>query len=106
MIGGDGNGYSCSLQALPSSDELPDLISWTPLPPLPVTRSTAATLSGQLVIIGGWRGGPPVNSIHQLWRDSGWRLALRLAVSPSPDRVMIVGEVGAPDSVEECVVVQ
>ena len=67
-----GNGYSCSLQALPSSDKpitpqsLPDLISWTSLPPLPVTRSTAATLSGQLVIIGGWRGGPPVNSIHQL----------------------------------------
>ena len=114
VIGGDSNGYSCSLQALPSSDEpitpqsLPDLISWTPLPRLPVTHSTAATLSGQLVIIGGWQG-----AIHQLvegqWVEIGSTTSGRrwcLSVSPSPDRVMIVGGIGVADSVEECVVVQ
>ena len=119
VIGSHDKGYSCSLQALPSSDEpitpqsLPDLISWTPLPPLPVTYSTAATLSGQLVLIGGERGGPPVNSIHQLvegqWVEIGSMTSDRelcLSVSPSPDRVLIVGGYGAQDSIEECVVVQ
>ena len=113
VIGG-GDGFSCSLQALPSSDEpitpqsLPDLISWTPLPPLPVTRSTIATLSGQLVIIGGRQGGSQVNSIHQLvggqWVEIGSMTSGRewcLSVSPSPDRVMIVGGLKAEDSVEE-----
>ena len=63
VIGRDGNGYSCSLQALLSSDRpitsqsIPHLISWTSLPRLPVTSSTAATLSGQLVIIGGMQYG-------------------------------------------------
>ena len=40
--------------------------------------------------------------------ESGWRLALCLVlVSPSPDRMMIVGGYGAGllDSVEECIVV-
>ena len=39
LIGGDANGYSYSLQALPSSDEpitSPLTLSWKPLPPLPV----------------------------------------------------------------------
>ena len=122
VIGIGSNGYSCSLQALPSSDEpitpqsAPHLISWTPLPPLPVTHSTAATLSGQLIIIGGKRGWPRfqprVNSIHQLverqWVEIGSMTSGRwgcLSVSPSPDRVMIVGGYGW-ENVEECVVVQ
>ena len=112
---GDDNGYSCSLQALPSSNQLitsqliRHLISWTPIPQLPVTYSTAATLCGQLVIIGGW---PPVNSIHQLvngeWVEIGSMSRGRwecLVVSPSPDKMMIVGGAGAADSVEECTVV-
>ena len=75
VVGHDANGYSCSLQALPSSDQpitshLP--LSWKPLPPLPVTHSTAATLCGQLVVIGGRRrDGSPVHSIKQQWMDSG-----------------------------------
>ena len=118
VIGTRGDSYSCSLQALPSSNEpitpqsIPDLISWTPLPPLPVTHSTAATLSGQLVIIGGRQDLSPVNSIHQLveeqWVEIGSMTSIRwgcLSVSPSPDRVLIVGGAGAEDSVEECVVV-
>ena len=114
VIGSDGDGYSCSLQSLPSNDRpitSPLTLSWKPLPPLPVEYSTAATLCGQLVLIGGWQGGSLVNSIHQLvegqWLEIGsmtsgrWRC---LAVSPSPDRILIVGG-GGEDSVEECVAV-
>ena len=117
VIGWDDDGYSCSIENLPSSDEpitsqsIPHLISWTSLPRLPVTRSTAATLYGQLVIIGGMQDGSSVNSIHQLvdgkWVKIGSMSSNRwdcLVVSPSPDRMMIVGGVGAKDSVEECVV--
>ena len=110
----DDNGFSCSI---PSSDEpitsqsIPHLISWTSLPRLPVTRSTAATLYEQLVIIGGMEWST-VNSIHQLvdgqWVVIGSMSSDRstcLVVSPSPDRMMIVGGLGAEDSVEECVVI-
>ena len=115
VIGGDGNGYSCSLQSLPSNDRpitSPLTLSWEPLPPLPVAGSTAATLCRQLVLIGGGQGGSPVNSIHQLvegqWVVIGSMTRGRcwcLAVSPSPDRILIVGGWGALDSVEECVAV-
>ena len=86
VIGSDGNGYLCSLQALLSSDRpitaqsIPHLISWTSLPPLQVSWSTAATLSGQLVIIGGWQDGSPFISCSM---DSGWRLGLCLVVRGS-----------------------
>ena len=117
VIGGDG--FSCSLQDLPSSDQPTTsqsrsrTISWLPLPHLPVTDSTAATLCGQLVIIGGLRGMSSVNSIHQLvdgqWVEIGSMSSGRrmcLVVSPSPDKMMIVGAGGwGTDSVEECVVV-
>ena len=123
VIGWDDDGYSCSIKNLPSSDEpitsqsIPHLISWTSLPRLPVIRSTAATLYEQLVIIGGWQGGSTVNSIHQL--VDGKRVVIGsmssnrsncLVVSPSPDRMMIVGGYDglfppALDSVEECIVV-
>ena len=116
VIGRDGNGFSCSLQDLPSNDQPTTsqsrsrTISWPPLPPLPVTHSTAATLCGQLVIIGGKRDWSSVNSIHQLvdgqWVEIGSMSSDRmecLVVSPSPDKMMIVGGWGM-DSVEECVV--
>ena len=118
VIGHEGNGYSCSLQALPSSDRpitSPLTLSWKPLPPLPVTVSTAATLCGQLVIIGGWQDRSPVNSIHQLvdgeWVRIGSMARGRyhcLVASPSPDRIIIVcGDTasGIVKSVEECAVV-
>ena len=69
VIGHDRNGYSCSLQSLPSNDRpitSPLTLSWKPLPRLPVTGSTAATLCGQLVLIGRGPYWSPVNSIHQL----------------------------------------
>ena len=107
-----GKGYSYSLQSLPSYDgpiTSPLTLSWKPLP-LPVKHSTAATLCGQLVLIGGWQGRSPPNSIHQLvegqWVEIGSMTSGRwqcLAVSLSPDRILIVGGVGARDSVEECV---
>ena len=125
VIGWDDNGYTCSIKNLPSSDEpitsqsIPHLISWTSLPRLPVIRSTAVTLYGQLVIIGGIQGRSSVNSIHQLvdgkWVKIGSMSSGRrkcLVVSPSPDRMMIVGGIKtgglfspARDSVEECIVV-
>ena len=111
VIASDGHGYSCSLQALPSSDRpntSPLILPWKPLPCLPMTESTAATLSGQLVVIGGWK----VNSVHQLvegvWVRIGSMASDRcfcLVASPSPDRIIIVGGAGAGDSVEECAVV-
>ena len=123
-----GKGFSCSLQDLPSSDQPTTsqsrsrTISWSPLPRLPVTYSTAATLCGQLVIIGGWRDRSSVNSILQLvdgqWVEIGSMSSGRwkcLVVSPSPDKMMIVGGLRGErgvfgvatdlDSVEECVVV-
>ena len=121
VIGDDANGYSCSLQALPSSDQpitSPLTLSWKPLPPLPMTDSTAATLCGQLVVIGGRRGdGSPVNSIHQLvdgqWVEIGYMATDRsecLVVSPSPDKIIIVGGIGpffeTLGIVEECIVTQ
>ena len=117
VIGENDDGYSYSIQNLPSSNEpitsqsIPHLISWTSLPRLPVTRSTAATLYGQLVIIGGIQYGSEVNSIHQLvdgqWVKIGSMSSDRwecLVVSPSPDRMMIVGGLGAEVRVEECIV--
>jgi hypothetical protein len=114
VIGDHANGYFFSLQSLPSSDVpqlTPHLISWTCLPPLPVKSSTAATLCGQLIIIGGRRDRwPPVKSIYQLvdgqWVEIGSLACCRfrcLVASASPDKIMIVGGKGAQDTVEKIV---
>ena len=118
MIGRDANGYSCSLSSLPSRDQpitSPLTLSWKPLPHLPVKVSTAATLCGQLVLIGGYQGVSQVNSIHQLvggeWVKIGSMASGRgycLVVSPSPDKIIIVGGwkkiFQFIDDVEECFV--
>ena len=115
VIGSDGTCYSCSFQ---SSDQpitsqlILNILTWSPLPQLPVERSTAATLCGQLVTVGGEQCGSEVNSIHQLidgqWVEIGSMSSGRsmcLVVSPSPDKMMIVGGcMWGDDSVEECVV--
>ena len=117
VIGHDTNGYSCSLQVLPPGDQpitSPPTLSWEPLPPLPVEDSIAATLSGQLVLIGGERDEIPVNSIHQLvdgqWVEIGSMARSRswcLVASPSPDKIVIVGGVDRwnQNTVEECSVI-
>ena len=114
---GDANGYSCSLSSLPSRDRpitSPLTLSWKPLPHLPVEHSTAATLCGQLVLIGGRKGRSPVNSIHQLvggeWVSMAGGRFYCLVVSPSPDKIIIVGgrenphQLRSIDDVEECFV--
>ena len=100
VIGDNANGYSCSLQNL--------TFEWTSLPRLPVTRSTAATLSGQLLIVGGLQGLSEVSSIRQLvegqWVEIGSMSSSRaecLAVSPSPHNMIIVGGQGTLHSIEE-----
>ena len=123
VIGHHGTGYSCSLQALPSSDQpiisqlTLNILTWTQLPQLPVEESTVATLRGQLVIVGGQqRGISQVSSIHQLidgqWVKIGSMSSCRercLVVNPSPDKMMIVGGCSArlvsSDSIDECIVV-
>ena len=111
VIGIYAEGYSCSLRSLPSSGDQPippQSLSWTPLPPLPVEWSTAATLYGQLVLIGGLQGGLRVNSIHQLV-DGQWvkidsmatARSMCLVVTPSPDKTIIVGGFGTSHVHEE-----
>ena len=127
MIGDASNGFLFSIQDLdlPSCDQPTTsqlryhAISWSRLPPLPVTDSTVATLCEQLVLLGGMRGGSSVNSIHQLvdgqWVKIGSMSICRrmcLVVSQSPDKMMIVGGwkgglfAGTTDSVEVCIVEQ
>lgn len=127
---GDGlHGYSCSLQALLSIDQattsqfLSHLITWTSVPPLPLYESTAATLKGELIIIGGEerilvrRKSERIlhSTIYQLlngqWVEIGHvhqRRKKCLAVSPSHDKLFVIGgwtEYGKSLRVEECIVV-
>jgi serine/threonine protein kinase len=111
VMGYSGDGYSCSLRDLSSTPT----ISWDPLPYLPVTRSTIATLSGQLVIVGGFQYDSSVNSIYQLvdeeWVKIGTMSGDRrmcFVFNPSPDKMMIVGGwrgSGPIDSIEQCTAV-
>ena len=115
VIGGNGDGFSCSLQALSSSSQpsgsesMYHNVMWTSLPHQPVKWSTAASLCRQLVIVGGERGMSSVNSIHQLvdgqWLKIGSMSTGRMkamVVCPSLDKMMIVGGYGG-ESTEECV---
>ena len=122
VIERDANGYSCSLSSLPSRDQpitSPLTLSWKPFPHLPVSDSTATTLCGQLVLIGGRQGVSAVNSIHQLvgeeWVKIGSMSRGRyncLVVGLSPDKIIIVGALQqkhpllptCTDDVEECFV--
>lgn len=75
VVGRDAYGYSCVLQDLPSYNQpsaSPGTLIWNPLPPLPATGATVATLCGELVIVGGLlRAGSTVKSLHQLL-DGEW----------------------------------
>ena len=118
VIGRDRLGYSCSLQALPPSDKpitTPLTLPWKRLPNIPLNFTTATTLCGQLVIVGGSQGDWD-KALYQLlkeddeWRKIGVMATARirpLVVSPSPDRIIIVGGDATEEEndVEECVVV-
>ena len=117
VIGERGDAYFCSLKLLlchngPILPQLiPHLMSWTPLPRPQYGHLTAATLSGQLVVVGGWRfWGGAINTIYQLlgeeWVEVGSMSRGRwqsLIVTPSQDKMMIVG--GDDDSVDICTLV-
>ena len=97
--------YSYLLSALPDStrpDKSLQSPIWKPLPYLPLLYSTSVILAGQLVCVGGRRGGgvrsPQDNSIHQLvdgqWVKIGTVSSARdfcLVVTPSPDKMLLVG---------------
>ena len=113
VIGENRDGYSCFLQAILSGDQpiILNILTWTPLPQQPVTLSTAATVGRKLIIVGGQQNGSQVNSIHQLrngqWVKIGFMSAAIarskcLVVTPSPDKIMIVGGYGGAKRVEEC----
>ena len=117
VIGGNSDGFSCSLQALPLSDHqitsqsISHNILWRHLPQQPVKWSTAATLCRELVIVGGEQGMSSVNSIYQLldgqWVKIGSMSTARMrciVICPFPDKMIIVGGYGG-ESVEECDVV-
>ena len=123
IIGDHANGYSTSLQTLPSSHDIPQLtppiLSWTSLPLLPVKGSTAATICGHLIIVGGRSDRQPSNSVHQPsnfihqlvnheWVEIGSLASCRyrcLVASPSADKIIIVGGKGkgAQEKVEKVV---
>ena len=116
VIGIDNRGYSCSLEVSSSCDQ-PFLIQcWKRMPSLPVTASTAATINGQLLIIGGMQSGFPVKSIYQLihgqWVEIGSMANCRswcLVATPSLDKIIIVGgavRYRTVNDVEECILIQ
>ena len=115
VISASGDGYSCSLQTLPSSNQpikpqSINLLSWTPLPRLPVTLSTAATLCGQLIIVGGIEDRAATKFIHQLI-DERWVMIgsmshvgeMCLVASPSPDKIIVGGRIHRDHSGTCCI---
>ena len=112
--------YSYLLSALPDSTRPDKSLQppiWTPLPHLPLYDSTPAILAGQLVCVVGRQGemwgSPRDDSIHQLvdgqWVKIGSLSSARprdfcLVVSPSPDRMLVVGGYTESLSISDSVV--
>ena len=120
VIGYNGDGYSLSLSNLPDTNSDSAIAPhsflsthWRSVLHVPVSASTAASLNGQLVVVGGSGGFASVNSIRQLaygaWMEVGWMSIPRwecLVVSPSPDKMLVVGGWSGGErlaNVEECV---
>ena len=96
IVGDSSSGFSCSVNDLLSLSPQP----CAPLPRLPVSCSTIATFSGHPVIVGGKQNGIPVNHIHKLAGDKWVKISSLscgkyqcLVVSPSPNKMIIVGGV-------------
>ena len=118
VIGDRCNGFICSLQEVQTNDQMSlHIVNWTPLPRLPVTVSTAASLGRELVIVGGMRRPLSlVSSIYKLkdgeWVEIGSMLCARyrcLVVTPIPESMVVVGGRGywgfsALSTVERCTV--
>ena len=115
VIGADTKGYACSLKPLlSSSPQSTPWHLWKSIPTLPVTESTAATLSGELVLTGGKeaKSNSLVNNIYQLcngkWVEIGTMSTARtscLVIMTSANTIVIVGgraKAKALNVVEEC----
>ena len=118
VIGADTKGYACSLKPLlSSSPQSTPWHLWKSIPTLPVTESTAATLSGELVLTGGKeaKSNSLVNTIYQLcngkWVEIGTMSTARtscLVIMTSANTIVIVGgraKARALNVVEECVTI-
>ena len=118
VVGEVNCAYSYLLSALPDSTRPDKSLQppiWTPLPHLPLYNSTPAILAGQLVCVGGRQGEGWLSlgddSIHQLvdgqWVKIGSLSSARdncLVVTPSPDRMLVVGGVTKSPSNSDSVV--
>ena len=113
---GDDNGYSCYYKPLITNvTPVPShpTLFWKCLPHLPVTDPMAATLCGEVVVIGGRKHGLLQNSIHQLmdgeWVKIGSMNSCRswcLVANSSPWKLLIIGGLTAQDTLEECSVTE
>lgn len=123
VIGDGYHGFKCTLQKVQTSSHETSLqspyniVNWTPLPRLPVTASTAASLGKELVIVGGIRRlFSLVSSIYKLingeWVEIGSMHSARykcLVFTPIPESIIVVGGRGykgflALNTVERCTV--
>ena len=115
VTGSGSTIYSCSIHSIPISDKkikrklIPNLIMWEQyFPPIPVARSTASSLFGQLLICGGWQEKSPVSSVLYMV-DGKWVTIGNMArprcwcfvVTAKTNKIMIVGGLGTEHSIEE-----
>ena len=108
MVGQNGLGFSCSIQALLPNEHT---MVWEPLPCLSVKNSTIAALCGRLVAVGATHDCSSVNTVYQLilneeWKDIGSMKRARtwcLVSGVLPGKIIIVGGSGDEDFVEKCI---
>ena len=116
VVGDYDDGYSCSLSQIATSSHpmrSPPAITWTPMPPSPVTYSTIACLSNKPLLVGGKDRNTFVDSrtIYILsqgqWMECGSLSVGRsrcLVASLSEKEMVVVGGYGR-NSLELCSVV-
>lgn len=117
VIGLDAKGYTCSLQAILSCNQLIappgyNTLSWVPLPRLPVIQTTVSSIQNQLVAVGGRQYySTEMDVVFQLKGRSwvpicsllkGRQMCLVQVVSS--DKILIVGGIQLCE-VEECSII-
>ena len=100
VAGQDGDAFFCSLKNIHEETSSFAITFWADITSLPVTHSTAATLNGTFVVVGGQfkDNKSIVKSIYQLV-EGAWELIGNMScerfscliVAPSPKELMIVG---------------
>lgn len=108
--------YSCSLYNLFAADDdftVDNLVispQWKSLTVEPFGLSTVTTLNNKLILVGGGSKDSPKATIAELI-DGKWvkigslskSRCLCLAVSPSPDKVVVIGDFSQSASLTDCV---